>query len=100
MVVDNKCDICGTVYRPGNGPHVCNVETLVQIIDILRDLLAYEQDLADRLETALRWYANEENYFETADRDAPGELLSTGTVEESVLPDRGERARTAIGWVK
>lgn len=59
-----------------------------------------ERDAAQRetarLRGALEWYANEANYFESIEVACPGELLSAGTVEETVLPDRGERAQKAL----
>jgi hypothetical protein len=58
--------------------------------------LAAERAHRRLLEAALRWYADEAHYFESGDRDAPGELLSAGTVEEAFLGDRGERARAAL----
>jgi len=84
------------------------VAPLASMFDIVASE-AYETGVADgcadagktaeitKLRTALEWYADESNYHETLGNDAPCEVLSRNTVEETHIADRGDRARKALG---
>lgn len=111
MTAIAACEHCGTLLEVSRYDVPPTLEAALDGVfhsttrcrDILKSQLAAASLLVgtyesanERYKRALEWYADEDNYFETVDRDAPGRLIHAGTIEEVVLPDRGDRARDAL----